>query len=424
MSSTFVKCEQIVNKTLTNRLQSAILILRGLKETAKGDDFIKRKSIKIVSVILAIIMTFSSGINAFAFDMPFGIPFFEQTEQLDEASRIASIMHRPIKQKEDFTFTADKITTNSAVLNWNSETLVLSYLVCKYNVINHVWEEYLTTNDNTLELKDLDEDSDYRFGIFNSVNMDGLGELTFTTGVKTASVSVTHYSSDSVELRIRHTDSVANVWLYRSTDGENYEKLAEVNDNKYIDTDVEQETTYYYRVKCVTNRKNKKNESKESRAVKATTLKGFELPEITGATKTYAYYRAVTAKSTPQYKLLNSEECYTDEETGIRMVDGFYCIALGSFYGTKIGTKYRITLQDGEELKELNCILCDQKADRHTDEKHQYAVKNKDIMEFYIEKSKRPHGIMGDYGHLEQFRGDIVKIEQYPDIEETEKEAE
>ena len=364
-------------------------------------------------------MFLSGSVTAFAFELPFiELPFVEQTEPVDEASRIASIMHRGIKKKDDFTFEAENVTTNSADLWWNSETLVLSYLVCRFNVITNRWEEYLTTSDNHLELKDLEEDTDYRFGIFNALNTEGLGELTFTTGVKTASVSVSRYASDSVELRVRHTDSVAKVWLYRKTDDSEFEKIAEVQDGTYIDTDVEQETTYYYRVKCVTNRVNKKNESKASRVVEATTLKGFELPEVTGACKTYAFYRAVTAKSTPQYKLLNSDECYTDDETGIRMVDGFYCIALGSYYGTKIGTRYRITLQDGEELKELNCILCDQKADRHTDVNHQYAVQNKDIMEFYIEKSKLPRGIMGDYGHLEQFRGDIVKIEQYPDKEE------
>ena len=33
------------------------------------------------------------------------------------------------------------------------------------------------------------------------------------------------------------------------------------------------------------------------------------------------------------------------------MVDGCYCCALGSFYGSTMGTKYRITLKDGDERK-------------------------------------------------------------------------
>ena len=383
--------------------------------------FINKSFVRIVSIILALVMALSGGITAFAFELPFEINFGAQNEKQEEEMRIESAMHSDIKKKDDFTFNVNNVTTESAELSWNSESLVLSFLVCRYNVINHRWEEYVTTNENKLSLKGLEEDTDYRFGIFNSLTMEGLGELTFTTGVKTASVSVIHYASDSVELSIRRTQSVAKVWLYKSTDNKDFKKIAEIDskdENRYVDADVEEETTYYYRVNCVIKRGDKINKSKVSRTVEATTLKGFELPDITGSTKTYAYYTAVTAKSTPQYRLLNSDECYTDEETGIRMVDGFYCIALGSYYGSTIGTRYRITLKDGDEYKELNCILCDQKADRHTDEKHQYAVQNNDIMEFYIEKSKRPKGIGGDFGHLEQFRGDIVRIEQYPDKEE------
>jgi hypothetical protein len=45
-------------------------------------------------------------------------------------------------------------------------------------------------------------------------------------------------------------------------------------------------------------------------------------------------------------------------------------------------------------------------------------MQNRDLMEFYIERSKLPRGIRGNYGTLEQFRGRIIKIEGYPDTEE------
>ena len=152
------------------------------------------------------------------------------------------------------------------------------------------------------------------------------------------------------------------------------------------------------------------HKDKFSNIVTADIPKKMKLPKVSGATKTYAYYTAVTAKGSPQYALLNSEECYTDEKTGIRMVDDYYCVALGSFYGSTIGTKYRITFSTGDSIK---VILCDQKSDRHTDSNHQYAVKNCDIMEFYVEKGKIPSNVRGNYGNLEQFSGDIVKIERY-----------
>ena len=152
------------------------------------------------------------------------------------------------------------------------------------------------------------------------------------------------------------------------------------------------------------------HKDKFSNIVTADIPEEMKLPKVSGATKTYAYYTAVTAKGSPQYALLNSEECYTDEKTGIRMVDDYYCVALGSFYGSTIGTKYRITFSTGDSIK---VILCDQKSDRHTDSNHQYAVKNCDIMEFYVEKGKIPSNVRGNYGNLEQFSGDIVKIERY-----------
>ena len=92
------------------------------------------------------------------------------------------------------------------------------------------------------------------------------------------------------------------------------------------------------------------------------------------------------------------------------MIGDYYCVALGSYYGSRIGTRYRITFSTGKTIK---VILCDQKANRHTDSKHQYARRNCDVMEFYVEKSKIPDGVRGNYGNLEQFKGDIVGIERY-----------
>lgn len=141
------------------------------------------------------------------------------------------------------------------------------------------------------------------------------------------------------------------------------------------------------------------------------------LPAVSGACKTFAYYQAVTLRGSSAYAVLNSGtyngvkyETYTDPETGIRMVDDCYCAALGSYYGREMGTKYKITLSTGKEFK---IILCDQKADRHTDGNNQYAVRNQDIVEFYVERSQIPSNVRGSYNDLDQFHGDIVKIEKY-----------
>lgn len=312
-------------------------------------------------------------------------------------------------QKTELELLVSDITADSAVISWNGEVTYLTYTLLKYNVFTSSYEEYLSTSETSVKLTGLSEDSDYRFALISNQS-DLLGEVQFTTGVEKASVEVTKTSSAAVTLSISHTVNASAVVIYKSTDDEEYTELATTQESTYVDEAVEEATTYYYKVKSIVNKGAQTDESALSAPVKATTLKSFGLPAVGGETKTYAYYTAVTATGSPQYKLLHSAACTTDPETGIRMVDGRYCVALGSYYGTKIGNKYRITLEGGQELE---VILCDQKSDAHTDANHQYAVNNSDIVEFYIERSKLPRGIRGDYGTLPQFKGKIVAIEQY-----------
>lgn len=114
---------------------------------------------------------------------------------------------------------------------------------------------------------------------------------------------------------------------------------------------------------------------------------------------TYMYYTAVTAKSSPQYKLLNGENAYTDPETGCRMVDGRYCIAVGSGYCSTIGTKIDILMENGTIIQ---CIMGDAKADCHTDaETHTYQAVDGSVVEMIVDKayfkgtSHYPEGLKG-----------------------------
>lgn len=100
---------------------------------------------------------------------------------------------------------------------------------------------------------------------------------------------------------------------------------------------------------------------------------------------TYMAYTAVTATSSPQYKLLNASYAYTDEETGIRMVDGRYCIALGSGYTSLIGEKVNLVMKDGSVIK---CILGDQKADEHTDFTNRFQKYDGSVAEIIVDYDK------------------------------------
>ena len=332
---------------------------------------------------------------------------------------VVSSINEKTKEKKDFEIKASKVKATSAVLKWNSSDICISYRICKYNVIKDKWEEYATIPQNVLKLRELKPNTTYKYCVINAVSGELLGVAEFTTSIKKPVVTIEKRDGDAIKVGIKNVMKGAKVELYRREAGtKKYKKIATLSSKKknYTDKNLKGATAYYYKARTVaTNKVNGKTKTKKSaycKAKKGKTLLSMGLPSVSGRTKTYAFYTAVTLKSSPQYKLLRSSECYTDEETGIRMVDGCYCVALGSYYGTKIGTKYRITFSTGNQIE---VILCDQKADRHTDSRHQYAVNNSDIVEFYVERSKMPRAIRnrGNYGLLDEFSGSIVAIEKY-----------
>lgn len=96
--------------------------------------------------------------------------------------------------------------------------------------------------------------------------------------------------------------------------------------------------------------------------------------------KAYMSYTAITNTSSPQYKL--QQQAYTGNY-GIRMVDDRYCIAVGSYYTTTIGTKIDVIMENGHVIK---CIVGDCKADAHTDSTHR-ANPNGCVVEFIVDMS-------------------------------------
>lgn len=92
----------------------------------------------------------------------------------------------------------------------------------------------------------------------------------------------------------------------------------------------------------------------------------YGIPELGDQYLTYEPYTAITAKTTPHYRL---QTLATTDEHGYRIYEDAVCVALASAYGTTIGTLYDITFADG---KVMRAILGDNKSDKHTDELHQY----------------------------------------------------
>lgn len=101
--------------------------------------------------------------------------------------------------------------------------------------------------------------------------------------------------------------------------------------------------------------------------------------------RSFMAFTAVTSKRSAQYALLYGTSAYTDANTGIRMVDGRYCIAVGSGYTKKIGTKIDLVFEDGSIIK---CILGDCKSDKDTDVTHRYCKWDGSVAEFIIDKTQ------------------------------------
>lgn len=131
--------------------------------------------------------------------------------------------------------------------------------------------------------------------------------------------------------------------------------------------------------------------------------------------KTYMDYRAITSTSSPQYKLQHTL-AYTDEY-GLRMVNGRYCVALGSYYTTTIGQYVDIELENG---KIIRGILADQKSDAHTDALHQMHPDGS-VVEFVIDGTVfDPASIKysGDISYLNGWDSKVVNIRVYDTIED------
>lgn len=122
--------------------------------------------------------------------------------------------------------------------------------------------------------------------------------------------------------------------------------------------------------------------------------------------KSYMDYRMITRGA--QFEL--QQQAYTDSN-GCRKVGNYFCIALGSYYGSEIGAKYRIHLSDGTSFLG---ILADQKADKDTNPTNQYTIYNKDIIEFIVDTNKLSAAVQlsGSLSSLEKFEGKVVGIDK------------
>ncbi len=147
------------------------------------------------------------------------------------------------------------------------------------------------------------------------------------------------------------------------------------------------------------------------------------VPNINSSFKAYMDFRCVTNKNSPQYKFIKQwgwldydgfMRCDAEKDLGI--TDNYYLVALGSYYGTSIGTKYRITLDTG---RAFYVVLADCKSNIHTNSTNQFGSNN-NIIEFLVDTKRlnsdvKYHGSANVYMPL---NGSVSKIERIEFVKE------
>lgn len=113
------------------------------------------------------------------------------------------------------------------------------------------------------------------------------------------------------------------------------------------------------------------------------------VPNINTSWKSWEGHNILRSNYTPQGRFLR-DWAWVDEngfmraggERDLGIEDDYYLVAMGSYYGTEIGTKYKITLDTG---RTFYAVLGDQKADCDTDWNNQYGTSNIDLIEFIVD---------------------------------------
>lgn len=139
----------------------------------------------------------------------------------------------------------------------------------------------------------------------------------------------------------------------------------------------------------------------------------LDVPEISTHVKFCTDYRAYNIEYTPHYRL--QQLAWTDDY-GLRRYHEDYLVALGSYYSTKIGDRFLVTLETG---KTFTVMLADGKWDIDCDTDNMYTPTVDyngeyagNLLEFIIDETQvSPE--MYQYGSLdyyEEFKGSVVSM--------------
>ena len=129
-----------------------------------------------------------------------------------------------------------------------------------------------------------------------------------------------------------------------------------------------------------------------------------------GVFKSYQF-----ADSIYRYKqeLIDTGIAKIEPSTGLYHIDGYYMVAMASYYSVRSGELYQIRTDKGNAY---NVVLVDFKDDSHTDSKHMYTTKNGCVTEFIADYDTFPikQGLArrtGNVDYIPRFSGKIISIQ-------------
>ena len=138
------------------------------------------------------------------------------------------------------------------------------------------------------------------------------------------------------------------------------------------------------------------------------------IPEYSGF-KSFMSFKTF-GKKTAQYEL---QQLATTDANGLRKINDYYIIAVGSYFEAQVGQRIDLVLENGEVIK---CLVGDEKADKDTDSANIFSRNNGCMSEFIVdtcllEKTVKKHG---DVSFLpdEEWNSPVTKIILYDEIEE------
>ena len=211
----------------------------------------------------------------------------------------------------------------------------------------------------------------------------------FTKEEKTEKTYKVGWTTDKVNVRKKPSDRAGIIGTYPFNKKIKYEKY----NKKWVKVTYKKKEGYVSKSFI----KNKKIKSKT-----------YKVPKNNGY-KCGEYYTAITCPSSPQYRL-QREYAYTGSY-GIRMVNGRYCVAIGSYFNCHIGQYFTLVLKNGTKIE---CIKGDEKADCDTDYRNIFSG-NGCMSEFLITRDLvKKARLMGDVSYCtDKWRSPVVKLIVY-----------